>query len=213
MYTTEDEDLERIKRWWATYGRWVTVIVLVAVLGFGSWKGWGYYRTHQAQQASAVYNTLQKAVQNNESKAIDKAAQTLVDSYAATPYAALAQMMRAKRAVEAGKLDAAASDLQWVIDKGSQQSLRQLAVLRLAQVRIAQKQPDAALSLLKTGFAEAYLPLVKELEGDAWGVKGNTQRARDAYEQALAGAQTAGLPVDGLKMKIAALGAVPQGKA
>ena len=213
MYTTEDEDIERIKRWWAAYGRWVTAIVLVAALGFGSWKGWGYYRMHQAQQASAIYNTLQQAVQNDEAKAVDKAAQTLVDSYATTPYAALAQMIKAKRAVDAGKLDAAAADLQWVIDKGSQESLRHLAVLRLAQVRIAQKQPDAALSLLKTGFAEAYMPLVKELEGDAWSVKGDAQRARAAYEQALAGAQLAGLPVDGLKMKIAALGAVPQEKA
>ncbi|MEJ2654706.1 MAG: tetratricopeptide repeat protein, partial [Acidihalobacter sp.] len=112
-----------------------------------------------------------------------------------------------------GKLDAAAVDLQWVADHGSQQSLQRIAVLRLAQVRIAQKKPDAALSLLKTGFSEAYMPLVKEVEGDAWEVKGNAQRARAAYEQALAGAQIAGLPVDGLKMKIAALAAVTQGKA
>lgn len=213
MYTTEDEDLERIKRWWAAYGRWVTAIVLVAAVGFGSWKGWGYYRTHQAQQASAIYHSLQQAAQNGDAKGIEQAAGKLVNGYGATPYASLAQLMLAKRAVDGGKLDAAAGDLQWVIDHGSQQSLQRLAVLRLAQVRIAQKKPDAALSLLKTGFAEAYMPLVKELEGDAWEVKGNAQRARAAYEQALAGAKTAGLPVSALKMKIAALAAPAQGKA
>jgi predicted negative regulator of RcsB-dependent stress response len=213
VYTTEDEDLERIKRWWAAYGRWVTLIVLVGVLGFGSWKGWGYYRTHQAQQASAIYAALQQAAKSDDAKGIDQAAKQLIDGYANTPYAALAQLILAKRAVEAGKLDAAAADLQWVADHGSQQSLQRIAVLRLAQVRIAQKKPDAALSLLKTGFAEAYMPLVKEVEGDAWEVKGNAQRARAAYEQALAGAQIAGLPVDGLKMKIAALAAAAQGKA
>jgi predicted negative regulator of RcsB-dependent stress response len=213
VYTTEDEDLERIKHWWAAYGRWVTAIVLIAVVGFGSWKGWGYYRKHQAQQASAVYHTLQQAAQNGDTKGIDQAAKKLVDGYSGTPYAALAQLVLAKRAVGAGKFDAAASDLQWVIDHGSQQSLQRLGVLRLAQVRIAQKRPDAALSLLKTGFAEAYMPLVKELEGDAWAVKGDAQRARAAYEQALAGAQTAGLPVSGLKMKIAALASTAQGKA
>lgn len=211
MYTTEDEDLERIKQWWAAYGRWMVAIVLVAAIGFGSWKGWAYYRMHQAQHASVVYSTLQQALQNNDGKAIKRSAAKLVESYAGTPYAALAQLLLAKRAVEAQDLKTAAIDLQWVVDKGSQESLQRIAALRLAQVRIAQNKPDAALALLKKGFGEAYMPLVKELEGDAWALKGNSQRARAAYEQALAGAQLAHLPVDVLKMKIAALGSTAQG--
>lgn len=211
MYTTEDEDLERIKRWLAAYGRWIVAIVLVAAVGFGSWKGWTYYLTRQAERASAVYATLQQVQQSHDDKALAAAAKTLVEQYAGTPYAALAQLVLAKRAVEADHLDTAARLLQWVVDKGAQESLRRLAVLRLAQVRIAQKRPDDALALLKTGFSEAYMPLVKEIQGDAWSIKGDASRARAAYEQALAGAQLAGLPVDALKMKLAALGAASQG--
>lgn len=213
MYTSEDEDLERIKRWWTAYGRWIVVIVVLAAVGFGSWKGWDYYHGQQALKASAIYQSLQQAVKNGDAKAIAQLSRKLSDSYADTPYAALAQLIEAKRAVSADKLGAAAQSLQWVAAHGSQPSLRRLAVLRLAQVRLAQNQPDAALSLLKKKFPEAYLPLVKELQGDAWVAKGNTQRARDAYQQALAGALLAGLPVDGLKMKLAALAGSQQGKA
>lgn len=212
MYSTEDEELERIRRWWAAYGRWVVAIIVVAAVGFGAWKGWGYYRQQQATQASGIYQQLQAALSKNDSKGIDQAAQKLIHGYAGTPYAALAELIQAKRAVEAGKLQEAATALQWVVDNGSQKSLQLVAKLRLAQVRIAQKRPDAALSLLKTGFGNAYMPLVKELEGDAWVAKGNSQRALAAYQQALAGAQSAGLPQAALKMKIAALSGAPQGK-
>lgn len=212
MYTTEDEELERIRRWWAAYGRWIVAIVVVAAIGFGSWKGWGYYRQHQSAQASRIYHDLQTAAGKNDTQGIDKAVKQLTQGYAGTPYAALAELLQAKRAVDAGKLTEAAKALQWVVDNGSQPSLQSVARLRLAQVRIAQKQPDAALSLLRTGFGEAYMPLVKELEGDAWVTKGNSQRALAAYQQALAGAQNAGLPLTALKMKIAALSAASQGK-
>ncbi|APZ43069.1 YfgM family protein [Acidihalobacter ferrooxydans] len=213
MYTTEDEEFERIKRWFASYGIWLLALVVLAALGFGGWKGWGYYQARQGTQASALYSQFQKAVQNKNTQAIDSTAQKLTGSYAGTPYAALAQLMRAKLAVTGNKLDAAASDLQWVIAHGSQTTLRTLATLRLAQVRVAQKRPDAALVLLNSSLPTAYMPLAKQIQGDAWLIKGDDAKARAAYEEALASAQLAGLPTETLQMKIAALPANTKGGA
>ncbi|AOU98214.1 hypothetical protein BI364_09825 [Acidihalobacter yilgarnensis] len=204
-YHVEDEELESAKRWWRRYGRWLVLALVVGLIGFFAWKGWAYYRGREDLKASTLYSQLQTASKRGDAKQWEGQAEVLIRQYDETPYAALASFMLAKQAVLDGHLNAAAKHLRWVVDHGSQKALREIAALRLARVLIAQKKSDEALKLLSSGFSEAYLPLTQALTGDAWLAKGDRVKARDAYEEALAGAQAMGLPTRTLEMKLDAL--------
>ncbi|WP_455380083.1 YfgM family protein, partial [Acidihalobacter prosperus] len=201
-YHVEDEEMEAAKLWWRRYGRWLTLIVIAGLIGFFSWKGWQYHISQNDSKASAIYSKLQT---DQQSKQWETNADTLIHQYGNTPYAALASLMWAKHDVQSGHLNKAAGHLRWVVNHGSQKGLRRIAALRLASVLISLKQPDQALKVLSTGFGDAYLPLTQELRGDAWLSKGDKQKARNAYEEALAGAQSMRLSTHILKMKLNAL--------
>ena len=82
-------------------------------------------------------------------------------------YAGLAALMQAKLAVKTGDLKLAQEQLQFVIKKSSNNTLRQLARIRLARVFLATKQPQEALNLLATVDDEAYKAEISEVSGDA----------------------------------------------
>lgn len=204
-YHVEDEEMEAAKLLWRRYGRWLALIVIAGLIGFFSWKGWQYYSAQRDTKASEIYSRLQ----SDKPKQWESNANKLIHQYGNTPYAALASLMWAKRDVLNGHLNKAATHLRWVVNHGSQKGLRRIAALRLARVLITLKQPDQALKLLSSGFGDAYLSFTQELRGDAWLSKGDKQKARNAYEEALAGAQSMGLPTHILKMKLNALPAPP----
>lgn len=202
---TEDEDFERIKHWLSIYGRWILLSLILLGLGLGGWQVWNHYRIQQEYKASNLYNHLLGAMHRKDVKAIQLDARSLKNNYAQTPYAALGQLLMAKRSVERNQLNEAASALLWVKKHASEALLRQLAILRLAQVRLAQNQPDAALALLNAKLPSAFLPMIKTLQGDAWEAKGESAKARTAYEDALAISKLNGLPTELLRWKIADL--------
>lgn len=204
-YHVEDEELEAAKHWWRRYGRWLALAAVLGMIGFFAWKGWSYYRSQQDLKASELYSSLESVDYAKDKQHWTSLAEALIAKYSATPYAALASLRMAKHAVDDNRLPEAAKDLRWVVDHGSQKVLREIAALRLAQVLIAEHKPDEALALLSSGFSEAYLPLTQELTGDAYMAKNEKQKARDAYEEALAGAQAMGLPTEILEMKLSAL--------
>ena len=210
---SQDEDFERIKEWFARYGRWILLAVILAAGGVAGWQGWAYYQAGQTAQASDLYYRMLQAERHEDAQAVDKAAQALVSRHAATPYAALAQLALAKRAVDQDRLAQAATRLEWVRKHAGEALLKQLATLRLAQIRLAQKRPDAALALLDTKLPGAYLPLRKTLQGDAWAAKGDVAKARAAYEEALAASRLAGLPSQWIQWKLADLPAATERKS
>ena len=61
-YSTEEEQLEALRRWWNENGRSTLTAVLFAVAaGFG-WQAWKANEVQQHEQASDVYQTLVQAM-------------------------------------------------------------------------------------------------------------------------------------------------------
>ena len=71
----EQEKLDDLKAWWASYGKYVSaVVVSVAVVVIGV-QGWRWYQHSQAQKASVLYQAVSQAARTNEpAKAKDPAA-------------------------------------------------------------------------------------------------------------------------------------------
>jgi predicted negative regulator of RcsB-dependent stress response len=202
---TEEEQIDAIKKWWQENGK-QTMVALVVVLG-----GWFGYQGYQGQQqasgeaASIVYQEI-LTLQGSESEEDKGRREVLLDQlqkeYGSTVYAQFAGLFKAKDAVDAGDLDAAAAELETVKADTSDAALRHLATVRLARIYIAQEKLDEALTLLAADNSTAFSAEYFEAKGDALLAKGDQAGARDAYSQAVVEAQRIGANNPILKMKL-----------
>jgi len=202
---TEEEQVEAIKNWWKENGK-QTMVALVVVLG-----GWFGYQGYEGQQqasgeaASVVYQEV-LTLQNSEAEEDKGRRAVLLDQlkneYGSTVYAQFAGLFKAKDAVDAGDLDAAAAELEAVKSNTSDDALRHLAAVRLARVYTAQEKLDEALSLLAADNSTAFSAEYYEAKGDALLAKGDQAGARDAYSEAVVEAQRIGANNPILNMKL-----------
>jgi predicted negative regulator of RcsB-dependent stress response len=100
-------------------------------------------------------------------------------------YAHSAAFFLAKLAVEDNQLDAAVSELKWVLSAKPDAATAQLARLRLARVLTAQKAYDEALAQLSPEPAAAFVADYAEARGDILKLQGDLDAARTSFEKAL----------------------------
>jgi len=202
---TDDEELAVIKDWWQRNGKpLLTGSVLALVLVFG-WQGWQKYQANQAHGASMVYQQLLETALNPSGQPdpakVAELANRLKSDFAGSHYAQYGSLFVAKVAVESGKLDDAAAELQAILDKPVDDTLAELARQRLARVLAAQDKVEEALKLLEGDADQAYLASREELKGDLLVRLGRTDDAHAAYLKAKA-ALAEEAAVGGLQMKL-----------
>lgn len=202
---TDDEELAVIKDWWQRNGKpLLTGSVLALVVVFG-WQGWQKYQASQSHGASMVYQQLLETALNPSGQPdpakVAELANTLKSDFAGTHYAQYGSLFVAKVAVEAGKLDDAAAELQAIVDKPVDDTLAELARQRLARVLAAQDKVVEALKLLEGDADQAYLASREELKGDLLVKLGRNDDAYAAYVKAKA-ALAEEAAVGGLQMKL-----------
>ena len=91
----------------------------------------------------------------------------------------------AKIAVNSGDLIAAEQELDWVLNSEPQPLVKAITLIRKAQIDAEQGEYDSALKLLSGVTLEALNVQAGELEGDIYVAKGDTVKARAAYQKAL----------------------------
>src|SRR5687767_15567520 len=152
----EQEQLAELKAWWKQHGGLITAVILAVALGFAGWQGWRWYQANQAAQASVLYDTVAKAAQSNDAKALRDASGSLVETYPRTLYASMGALVAARYYFDRNDLKSAKAQLQWVIDRSASDDFRDLARLRLAAVLLDEKAYDEALKLLDAKPAASY---------------------------------------------------------
>src|SRR3954469_18909449 len=87
VYSSDDEEWERLKAWWKANGRAVIAgVVLGGILVFTG-NYWKHYKTVQAETASALYEQMIVNQQQGNKPVMQAAAGKLMQEFAATPYA------------------------------------------------------------------------------------------------------------------------------
>lgn len=204
MSMTEEEQIAQIKDWWQRNGKpLLTGGALALALVFG-WNAWQSYQTKQAQSASLIYQQLLETSLTGSTPDAGKVAELagkLKSEYAGTHYAQYASLFVAKVAVEAGKLDDAATELKALSDKPVDATVAELARQRLARVLAAQGKAEDALKLLEGEAAKVWLASREELKGDLLVQLGRTDDAHAAYLKAKA-ALADDAAVGSLQMKL-----------
>lgn len=184
---TEEEQLAQIREWWQRNGKPLLLGgALALVLVFG-WQFWQKHQLNQAQNASTLYQQLLNAAL--EEGGVDRAevsrlGNLLQKEFSGSHYAQYGSLFVAKVAVETGRLDEAAAELQRVLDKPADKTLEELARQRLARILAAQDKAEEGLALLKGEAVEAFGASREELRGDLLVKLGRPDEAHAAYSKA-----------------------------
>ncbi|WP_455376565.1 YfgM family protein [Kaarinaea lacus] len=186
VYTTEDEQVEAIKKWWKE--NWLSLVggVLIGIgILFGG-KYWIDTKNYHAEAASMEFEAMSQMIAQNKTLEAETRAASLLGEYADTPYAGFAALAMAKMKADADDLVAAKSHLRWAIENSGQEEVKEEALIRLARVYLAENNYEDALAQLKLVKSDSHKVVVEELKGDIYVAKGEPENARTAYSLALA---------------------------
>lgn len=198
-YETEEQQVEAIKEWWKQNGIAVIGGAVLGIAALVGWRGWHWYQEKQATEASDIFVVVQEAVNKNDTAALQEQADVLKEKYASTPYAPLAVLHEAKIQNDKGDHAASEESLRWVLDNSKQDSVQDIARLRLARLLLANKKIDEAQNMVNVDMSDAFASLLNEIRGDIFVAKGEIEQAREAYDQAIQ--TTSGSGVEFLELK------------
>ncbi|HEX5698917.1 MAG TPA: tetratricopeptide repeat protein, partial [Rhodoferax sp.] len=68
----EQEQLDQIKHFWKQYGNAITWVIIVVLGAFASWNFYNYWQRSQAQQAAALFDEVDRAVQAADAARMDR---------------------------------------------------------------------------------------------------------------------------------------------
>lgn len=205
----EQEQLDSIKAWWSKYGNLLTWVLIIALAAYGAWSGWNVYQRKQAQQASLLYEELQKAADVKDSAKVLRTATDMQDKFGGTAYAQMSALMAAKTAFDANDTDTAKKQLQWVIDHGRDAEYKAIASIRMAGILLDAKAYDDALKLLAGDFPAQFAGAVADRKGDVLVAQDKRDDARAAYQQALDKTDERNPARQLIQLKLDAVGGAP----
>jgi len=203
----EQEQVAELKAWWRQHGNLIVSVILAVALAFAGWQGWRWYSASQASEAAATFDTLAKAAQAGDAKALRDAAGTLIESYPRTLYASMGALIAARFHFDRGDFKTAKAQLEWVVQHAPPEDFRDLARLRLAAILLDEKAYDEALKVLDAKHGAAYESQYAALRGDVRVAKNQPAEARAAYKLALdkAGGDQSAFR-ESVRMRLEALG-------
>lgn len=185
-YETEEQQLAALKKWWKENG---TSIIIGLFIGTAVLFGWRYYDeqsySHSVQASDLYMKVYVATVNNTVNDEIIDISNTLINEYSDTPYAALSALSLAKTDYEKGDVDSATTQLELAIKHANDETVKQIANLRLANVYLDQNKQDEALMLLSEPHDSAFDAHYEELKGDIYHAKGDNEKAGIAYDKAI----------------------------
>ncbi|MFN3711763.1 MAG: YfgM family protein [Alishewanella aestuarii] len=183
IYSSEEQQVEAIKRFWNEYGK---AIVGGVVIGLATLYGWRYYQAEQRASAEALSSSYSQLVQQQggDDEWIAQA-QSFITAQGSNNYAIFAALLTAREAVNKGDLALAVQQLSWVQQQTKDAGVKAIAQLRLARVQREIGDLAAALATVNQPVPESFAAQQAELKGDILQQSGDLVAAKAAYQLAL----------------------------
>ena len=159
------------------------------VIAVGLVVGWNYHQssTRDTQlAASDRFEELVERVNDGDLVEAETVAGDLIGSYGETVYASQAGIAMARLYMDQNRDQDAADSLLTVVESSDDQSLANIARLRLARIYLYQEKPEDALALLESHDDPAFAAIFGEVIGDAHAALGQVEAAEAAYQAVLA---------------------------
>lgn len=191
--STEEEQVEAIKSWFEQNGTSLIVGIVVSLAAVFGYQSWQESELASTENASSLYSDLTEAIVagpldtlSSEQISTGKfLAEQLKTEHPDSAYAHFAALHLAKLAVEADDLETAGKELEWIKSNSPERPVELIANLRLAIIKTAQKEYDAALALLDVDEAGAHVSSYQEQRGDIFLAMNKHEQAREAYKLAM----------------------------
>ena len=206
VYTTEEQQVEAIKKWWKKNGMSTVGAVLIGISIVVGGRMWMGQQNNHAEIASAKYDTMVSALSQGMNDIALEQSSSLIGQFSDTPYAALAALSSAKIKLAQGDSLAARTHIQWVLNKADSNELKQIARIRLARIMLGDGDNQKALALLGQADSGSFVASFENLRGDIYLAMEQPEKAKSAYNLALNAAGRGSGNQDLLRMKLDDLG-------
>lgn len=213
-YLTDEEQAERLKRWWDENG---TSLIVAVVLAVAAVIGWRYYQSHTAERANAASAAF---VAFEEARAADEPVADLLatidNEYAGTAYHVFSLLYRAADQVQEKDWEEALAYLERAAELADEQVVEDVARYRAAKVLYQLDRFDQALAQLAMIKGAGFEVSAAELSGDIHVAQGDGAAAAEAYAAGVAAAQAGPErmpPVELLELKLSSLALQPESEA
>lgn len=200
IYQTEEQQIAVVKEFWKKHKGIILTFILVFLIVVFAKHIWHNYQAQNNANASSLYQDLLTAMQDNNLTKVKEKGEILAKKYTNSPYAALGGMILAKIAIVEQDMTTAMEKLHTVIANSKKTPLWYSAKLKLARLLFAKGELQAALTELEVP-ANGYSSLYAELQGDIYFKLSAFNKAKEAYQTAIAKAY--GNPMPWLEMKLA----------
>lgn len=199
-FEDEDQQIEALKQWWKENGKSLIAGVVIGVGGIFGYREYNDHVVGQSQQASDLYNVISAQVKQGNFTDQNKFDQ-LKNDLKHTPYAAMAAMAVARYHFDKGESDEAIGHLEWARSNTDIDEVKHLASIRLATIHLSRDNFEAARGLLEAAYPAAFTMRYEELKGDLYLAEGDKDKARDAYDKAMAAEGAGNNPLLELKRR------------
>lgn len=206
MEYTEDEQVEKLKAWWKSYGNALIAGVALGLAVLFGGRYWQHQQAENAAEASALFDQMVYSIHEKNAQNFTAAGTKIINEYSRTPYAGLAALVLARENYDHNEKEKAKKQLAWAIDNAREEGVRQVARIRLARIQLAEDNVAGAEQLLKEEPLVGFELDFYEIKGDVLKKKGDIPGARAAYGKAVAHAASSGKYIEKLQMKIDDLG-------
>ncbi|MBJ7223881.1 MULTISPECIES: YfgM family protein [unclassified Brenneria] len=184
VYTTENEQVDALRRFLAENGK---ALVVGVVLGVGALIGWRFWLNHQSNSVLASSTSYQQISDHLASGKVEDISSA--EKFAAenkNNYGVLASLELARHYVDQNDFAKAEQQLAHAQSQTKDADLLSLVNLRLARIQLQEQKADEALKTLDAVKLDGWVALAAEVRGDALASKGDNQAAREAYNKGLA---------------------------
>ncbi|WP_272668226.1 YfgM family protein [Providencia sp. PROV085] len=183
VYTTENEQVDAIKRFFANNG---VALIIGLVVGIGAVLGWNYWQSHKSnvlQESAQKFENVSTQLHSGSAQGIEAAQKFAAETN--DVYSAMIGLELAQVAVDKGDLALAEKSLSDALTKAKTDDMLDLINFRLARVQLAQGKADAAIASVGNIKAKSWQAAAQDIRGDALLHKGDNAGAKAAYTQGL----------------------------
>lgn len=190
IYASDEEKSEDIKRWWRENGTSVVIGIALGVMLIIGGRYWFNYQDAKTEQAVITYQQSLIALSSDDLALAEESVQTLMTEHRRSAYSTFAALEIAAQFAAQQETDSAIEYLQWVLENAQLAAQQELARIRLARLLIDKADYETALQLLDQSTDPGFASSVYELKGDIYALQGDKQKARTAYQSAIASLET-----------------------
>ena len=183
--TSEKEQIEQIRAWWAQYGGYVIGGIGLGVALLVGYNYWQNSRLEAQLGGSALYESLTQHVTTGNLDAAETVAAELGSDYHDTTYAAQAQLALARLYMDKNRDQDAADALSALLASDADEAVKLVARARLARVLLYQGKAQEVVDLLEGQTSEAFAAIYNDILGDAYKALGRIEDAQSAYQSVL----------------------------